>query len=79
MYMAQINLNVTKEFEEELATWMKVKGIPTKSEALRVAVREGLARARESRRPADYTALIGAGKKGFPNPHPRFKKDGDLW
>ncbi len=41
--MAQINLHTTPQFEADLATLMKERGIKTKSEAIRLAVREVVA------------------------------------
>jgi hypothetical protein len=38
--MAQINLHTTPEFEENLAKLMRERGIRSKSEAIRIAVRE---------------------------------------
>jgi hypothetical protein len=36
--VAQINLNTTPDFEQHLATLMRLKGLPSKSEAIRMAV-----------------------------------------
>ena len=49
--MAQINLNVTPEFEADLARLMKDRGLASKSAAIRLAVHEAAAR-RTSRRRA---------------------------
>lgn len=43
--MSQINLHTTPEFEADLAALMKARGIKSKSEAIRVAVREAAATA----------------------------------
>jgi Arc/MetJ-type ribon-helix-helix transcriptional regulator len=55
--MAQINMHTTPEFEVELAALMRARGIPTKSEAIRVAVREAAVRARPGKR--DLRTLRG--------------------
>lgn len=41
--MAQINLHVTPGFEADLAALMKGRGLKSKSEAIRIAVREAAA------------------------------------
>ncbi|MBX6322182.1 MAG: hypothetical protein IRY94_10170 [Rhodospirillaceae bacterium] len=55
--MAQINMHTTPEFEEDLATLMKARGLRSKSEAIRLAVREAAAPYRARRH--DLRPLIG--------------------
>ena len=56
--MAQINLHVTPEFEEALETLMRARGLRSKSEAIRDAVREAAAQYRVA--PArDFSVLQG--------------------
>ena len=43
--MAQINLNVTPDFDSDLQSLMKARGLKSKSEAIRLAVREATAAA----------------------------------
>jgi len=43
MGMAQINLHVTPDFEEALEALMRARALPSKSEAIRYAVREAAA------------------------------------
>ena len=38
--MGQINIILTPQFERDLQTLMKVRGIRTKSDAIRIAVQE---------------------------------------
>lgn len=58
MNMAQINLHVTPEFEDALDTLMRARGLRSKSEAIRHAVREAAAPYRVA--PArDYSVLQG--------------------
>lgn len=79
MYMAQLNLHVKPDFERDLARFMRLRGLKTKSEAIRLAVREGLERARGSGSPTSFRGWIGAGLAVEPNPNPRFRSDDDLW
>lgn len=80
MYMAQLNMHTTPEFEEQLARLMQLRGIATKSEAIRVAVREGLARAVRGRsQELDFRDWIGAAREAELAPRPRFATDDDLW
>lgn len=77
--MAQLNVHVTPDFEDALRRFMRVRGITSKSEAVRVAVKEGLERAYTQDRQADFTAWIGLACSGSENPEPRFRSDDDLW
>jgi len=56
--MAQVNLHTTPEFEEALAALMKGRGLKSKSEAIRLAVREAAA-AYQPAPKRDLSALIG--------------------
>jgi hypothetical protein len=76
--MAQLNLNVTPEFERDLRRLMKMSGIRQKSEAVRFAVRQAAARAGASG-DYDFRAWLGLGLKAPPNPKPRFASEDDLW
>lgn len=77
--MAQLNMHVTPEFNEALAELMRERGLKTKSEAIRVAVQEAVARLRGSRRAPDYREWIGVGLAVPPNPNPRFPSHDELW
>jgi hypothetical protein len=74
--MAQLNLNVTDEFERDLRTVMKARKIKQKSDAIRYAV-AAAASAEKKRR--DFAALLGVFASAKPNPHPRFKNEDELW
>ena len=76
--MRQLNLNVTAEFERDLKRFMKLRGIPQKSEAIRTALREAVART-SGNRDYDYRAWLGIGLKTPLNPTPRFRTEDDLW
>lgn len=79
MYMAQINIHVKPDFERDLERFMSLRGLATKSEAIRLAVREGLERARAAPPRESFTGWAGAGLAVSPNPEPRFRSDDDLW
>lgn len=77
--MAQLNLHVTAEFQEKLQKFRKLRGLPSKSEAVRVAVGEALEREEQRTRPTDFRQWIGLGNRSPKNPSPRFTSDDDLW
>ncbi|MEO5656301.1 MAG: ribbon-helix-helix domain-containing protein, partial [Nitrospiria bacterium] len=55
--MPQINIHVNDEFEAALKALMKARGLKSKSETIRVAVRE--AATRSSPTTHDWGALLG--------------------
>lgn len=77
--MSQLNMHVTPEFERALAELMRRRKLSTKSEAIRLAVQEAVARLRGGQRQVDFREWIGAGLTVPPNPQPRFRSDDDLW
>ena len=77
--MAQLNLNLTREFLKDLQTYMKLKGIPTKSEAIRCALREGVQRLTAARRQTSYRDWIGKALKAPPREGVKFKDEDSLW
>jgi hypothetical protein len=77
--MGQLNVHMTPEFEETLRRYMRLRGIRTKSDAVRLAVVEGVERARREAPAADFTSWLGLGCAAPENPSPRFRNDDDLW
>lgn len=77
--MKQINLNVTPEFEKDLQRYMKKKGIPQKSEALRQALREAVQRLEKLAGTTDFQGWRGMALKTPLADRPRFKTEDDLW
>lgn len=77
--MAQLNVHLTPDFENALQRFKDLRGLPSKSEAVRVAVQEALER--ETRLPpkVDFRDWLGLGKKVPQNPNPRFRSHDDLW
>lgn len=55
--MPQINVHVTNEFEAALKALMKARGLTSKSETIRIAVREAATRSASGTR--DWGALLG--------------------
>jgi hypothetical protein len=76
--MRQINLNVTTEFDRDLRSVMRQRGISNKSEAIRRAVHEAASKG-EAAAQCDFRSWLGLGLKFAPNPKPRFRDEDDLW
>lgn len=76
--MRQVNLNVTPEFDRDLRRFMKLRGISQKSEAIRQALHEAVARG-SGRVDSDYRTWLGLGLKAPLNPKPRFENEDALW
>lgn len=76
--MSQLNLRVSKEFEELLVRFMRLRRLSSKSQAIRVAVAEGVARIEDPPQ-ADFHAWIGAALESPLNPEPRFPTHDSLW
>lgn len=74
--MAQINLHTTPEFEAQLGVLMRLKAIPSKSEAIRMAVAAQAKAAQDSHLRRDFSALVGLIK---PKQRARFNNDDELW
>ncbi len=78
--MAQLNIHLQPAFVEDLENFMTLRGLRTKSEAVRVAIREGLERLTRKRRPQpDFQQWQGRALRAAVNPRPRFQSDDDLW
>ncbi len=75
--MPQINLHVTERFEKDLRRFMRARGIPTKSAAIRTAVREGCDRTTTSK-DVDVRSWLGIGNRGRAKRR-RFASHDDLW
>jgi hypothetical protein len=77
--MAQLNLHVTPQFEADLRRLQRLRGVRTKSEAVRLAVRETLERDLRGAARADFHEWVGLGLRAPANPSPRFASDAELW
>ena len=74
--MPQINLHTTPEFEQQLALLMRLKALPSKSEAIRMAVAAQAKAAQLEGLRGDFTALVGLIK---PRKKGRFESNDRLW
>jgi Arc/MetJ-type ribon-helix-helix transcriptional regulator len=79
LYMSQMNLQLTPEFERNLRRFMRLRRLQNKSEAIRLAVQEALERSLGPARQVDYAQWLGAANQSALNPHPRFASHDDLW
>ena len=78
--MAQINIHVQPGFAADLETLMTLRGLRTKSEAIRLAVREAVERLTRARSSAsDFRSWKGEALKAGAHSAPRFQSDDDLW
>ena len=77
--MAQLNINVTPEFERDLRTFMKIRGVRQKSQAIRLALHELISRLKGTISGIDYRQLVWCAKGLRENPNPKFRSDDDLW
>ncbi|HEV7734643.1 MAG TPA: hypothetical protein VGR62_20895 [Candidatus Binatia bacterium] len=57
--MPQLNMQLTPDFERKLARLMRVRGIKTKSDAIRLAVEEALSTSLRKGTTTDFTAWRG--------------------
>lgn len=76
--MRQLNLNVTADFERDLRQFMKQKKIASKSEAIREALHEAVARG-TSAGDYDFRTWLGMGLKAPLRRKGRFRSEDDLW
>jgi hypothetical protein len=77
--MSQLNIHLTTSFEKDLNKFMKLRHIKTKSEAIRVALKEGIQHAIAHRKPINFTDWLGLAKKAPVNKKTKFSSDDDLW
>jgi hypothetical protein len=77
--MAQLNINLTPEFQRDLALFMRMRNIRTKSEAIRTAVRECVKRSQRAGPKVDFSSWIGMARRRKRGRGPRFHTDDDLW
>ena len=73
--MSQLNIQMTPDFEAKLRKFMALRGLRTKSEAVRLAIDEGLTRTPLPRE-TNWTSLRGA---GLGSGKPRFENNDELW
>jgi len=59
--------------------YMKIKDVPTKSAAIRMAIRESLERETVKLTAPNFSSWIGLANKAQVNQNTKFKSDDDLW
>jgi hypothetical protein len=78
--MGQLNMHLTQDFEQMLRHLMRLRQLRTKSEAIRIAVKESLEHSKEAAlKTTDYVSWVGAAKKAPLNTRPKFSTDDALW
>ncbi len=77
--MTQLNIHMTAKFENELLKFMKLRHIPTKAEAVRIAIKEGLEHTVGYMKSTDFSAWVGLGNQVPTNKKVKFRSDDDLW
>jgi hypothetical protein len=77
--MSQLNIHLTSSFEKDLNQFMKLRHINTKSQAIRVAIKEGIQHSITHAKSLDFTSWLGLAKQVPANKKPKFSCDDDLW
>ena len=77
--MAQLNINVTPDFERDLKRFMRLRRLRTKSEAIRIAIREAVERSLGAAGEQDFSSWIGIARGKLPGHETRFMSDDELW
>jgi hypothetical protein len=77
--VGQLNINMTEELEVALGRFMRLRGVRTKSEAIRLAVQEGVERSLQGGKRRSFRPWLGAATTAPLNTQPRFACDDDLW
>lgn len=77
--MSQLNIHVTASFERDLNKFMRLRHINTKSEAIRLAIKEGIQHATAHVIPGDFTDWLGLATQVPVNKKTKFSSDDDLW
>lgn len=77
--MTQLNIHLTSSFESNLRKFMKLRHIKTKSEAIRIAIKEGVERASAYSSPTNFSDWLGFANQVPVNKNVKFSSDNDLW
>ena len=79
VYMKQLNINITPQFEKDLKLYMNRANLTRKSEAIRLAIEESAARLKKTDFQMEYRAWLGLALKTPLSVKPRFSNENDLW
>ena len=77
--MSQLNIHLTPSFEKDLNKFMKLRHINTKSEAIRVAIKEGIYHSMARSKTVNFTNWLGLANQAPTNKKAKFSSDDDLW
>jgi len=77
--MAQLNINLAPEFQENLEKLMRLRGITSKSEAVRIAVKEAVERESAHKPMVEWASLIGWAKQFPEDPNAKLITEDELW
>ena len=77
--MSQLNIHLTASFEKDLHKFMKIRHIHTKSEAIRVAIKEGIQHSLTKTKPVNFNDWLGIAMQIPINNKPKFTSDDDIW
>jgi hypothetical protein len=77
--MSDLTITITSDVRASLEAFMRTRGLGSASEAIQVAVQEGLEKVPNRQSSTDFRTLIGLAGGVPENPNPRFKSDDDLW
>jgi hypothetical protein len=75
----RLNIHLTPELEEALGELMRLRHVETKSDAIRMALRETVEREHRRGKAPDFSRWLGMAVEEPANPNPRFRSDDDLW
>lgn len=76
--MSQLNIHLTPSFEKDLNKFMRLRNISTKSEAIRIAIKEGVERM-ANHKTVNFTSWLGSANEVPVNKNAKFSSDDDLW
>ncbi len=77
--MTQINIHLNADIENRLKRFMQLRRISSKSEAVHIAIKEGLKQAETQAKVYDFGVWLGLAKQAPENSQPCFRSDDDLW
>lgn len=77
--MSQLNIHLTPSFEKDLHKFMRLRHIKTKSEAIRIAIKEGIKHSMAFSKVANFTSWLGVANEVPTNKKTKFTSDNDLW
>lgn len=77
--MPQLNIRLTAHFAKDLNKFMRLRHINTKSEAVRIAIKEGIQRTFTQTKLINFTEWLGIAAEIPPNKNNKFSYNKDIW